>query len=143
MSRENVDLIRGLIPPPDADLAALFRDETAFRQAVSALEALIHENVESVAVWRGARNTSGSRDSGGCGSIGSSPAPPTSRASKTRSMRAIASLSSLATAAGETRRTRRSRSSPRRVWDIRDGKVVRVEFFGNRGEALAAAGISE
>jgi ketosteroid isomerase-like protein len=29
------------------------------------------------------------------------------------------------------------------VWTIRDAKVVRVEFFANRTEALEAAGLRE
>jgi len=29
------------------------------------------------------------------------------------------------------------------VWTIRDGKVIRVEFFANRDEALEATGLSE
>jgi ketosteroid isomerase-like protein len=29
------------------------------------------------------------------------------------------------------------------VWTIRDGKVIRVQFFANRDEALEAAGLSE
>ena len=29
------------------------------------------------------------------------------------------------------------------TWTIRDGKIVRVEFFPNRAEALEAAGLSE
>ena len=29
------------------------------------------------------------------------------------------------------------------VWEIRDGRIVRVEFFANREQALEAAGLSE
>ena len=29
------------------------------------------------------------------------------------------------------------------VWTIRDGKVIRVEWFRQRAEALEAAGLSE
>ena len=36
MSQENVDLIRGLIPPPDVDLAPLFRDDALFEQTAAA-----------------------------------------------------------------------------------------------------------
>jgi ketosteroid isomerase-like protein len=28
------------------------------------------------------------------------------------------------------------------VWELRDGRIVRVEFFGDQGAALAAAGIA-
>ena len=53
MSQSDVDLIRSLIPPPEADLAALLRDDELFGQAVEALGALIDADIESVAVWRG------------------------------------------------------------------------------------------
>jgi ketosteroid isomerase-like protein len=29
------------------------------------------------------------------------------------------------------------------VWTVRDGKVARIEFYWNRAEGLAAAGLSE
>ena len=28
------------------------------------------------------------------------------------------------------------------IWEIRDGRIVRVEFFGTREDALAAAGLT-
>jgi hypothetical protein len=34
-------------------------------------------------------------------------------------------------------------SSYAQVWTIREGKVIRVQFFANREEALEAAGLSE
>jgi len=29
------------------------------------------------------------------------------------------------------------------VWEVRDGRIARVQFCGDRGEALAAAGLGE
>jgi ketosteroid isomerase-like protein len=29
------------------------------------------------------------------------------------------------------------------VWTVRDGKVARIEFYWNRAEGLAAAGLSK
>jgi hypothetical protein len=51
MSQENVDVIRALIPPPDVDLALLFRDDV-FQQASAALGPLIDPGIESVAAFR-------------------------------------------------------------------------------------------
>ena len=53
MSQENVDVIRALIPPPDVDLALLFRDDILFQQASAALGPLIDPGIESVAAFRG------------------------------------------------------------------------------------------
>ena len=52
MSQENVELVRGLIPPPEADVAALLRDKTVFDQMASALEPFIDPHLESVASGR-------------------------------------------------------------------------------------------
>jgi hypothetical protein len=53
MSKENVELVRSLIPPPDADIVALFRDEASFEARREALEALFDPDFEAVAVWQG------------------------------------------------------------------------------------------
>jgi ketosteroid isomerase-like protein len=53
MSRENVELIRAMIPPPEVDFAALFRDDELFEQTVKALEQFIDPEVESLANWMG------------------------------------------------------------------------------------------
>ena len=46
-------MIRALIPPPDVDLALLFRDDILFQQASAALGPLIDPGIESVAAFRG------------------------------------------------------------------------------------------
>jgi ketosteroid isomerase-like protein len=35
------------------------------------------------------------------------------------------------------------RQSEEHIWTLRDGKITRLEWFHNRAEALAAAGLSE
>jgi ketosteroid isomerase-like protein len=41
------------------------------------------------------------------------------------------------------RRFFRERGTNASIWTIRDGKIVRVVWFGRRDEALEAAGLSE
>src|SRR2546427_13074808 len=53
MSKENVQLIRGLVPTPDTDVAALFRDEGLFEATREALAPLFDPGFEAVAVWQG------------------------------------------------------------------------------------------
>ena len=51
MSRENVELVKALYPPPDADIAALFRDERTFDGMSEALRPLLTDDFESVLVF--------------------------------------------------------------------------------------------
>jgi ketosteroid isomerase-like protein len=143
VSQENVDLVRGLIPPPDIDVAALLRDATGFDQLVSALEPFIDPRIESVAVWQGGTTYGGIEgfrqmwldwlepwasyyvavdETIDAGDRVVVFARDRGRVKDTDAEVAIAAAS---------------------VWDVRDGKVVRVEFFGSRDEALEAVGLSE
>src|SRR5438477_9458390 len=53
MSQENVEIVQRLIPPPDTDVVSLPRNDRLFEQTRAALEPLIDPAVESVAVWQG------------------------------------------------------------------------------------------
>lgn len=57
MSRENVELVKALYPPPDADIAALFRDERGFQGMIDALGPLLTDDFESVVVFPGETRT--------------------------------------------------------------------------------------
>ena len=57
MSRENVELVRALYPPPDADIAALFRNEPTFEAMTDALAPLLTDDFESVVVFPGETRT--------------------------------------------------------------------------------------
>ena len=50
MSQEDVDLVKGLTPAPDVDLAALFRDDAAFSSLLEAMRPLFDPEFESFAV---------------------------------------------------------------------------------------------
>jgi ketosteroid isomerase-like protein len=143
MSRENVEFVRGMIPPPDTDLAALFRDETAFEQMTSALEPFIDPSVESVGVWQGGTAYVGVE---GFRQLWLDWLEPWTTYF-TRVEEALDAGDRVVLLARD--RGRRHDTDVEveiiaaSVWDIRDGKIVRVEFFGHRDEALAAAGLSE
>jgi len=57
MSKENVELVRALIPPPEVDVASLFRDDSLFEQARGAFEPFVAPDVEAVAMWLPAART--------------------------------------------------------------------------------------
>jgi ketosteroid isomerase-like protein len=143
MSRENVDLVRGLIPPSDADLAALFRDKAVFDQMVSALEPFIDPQVESVAVWQGGTVYNGVE---GFRQLWLDWLEPWT-SYHTAVDEAIDGGDRVLLFAHDTGRRQDADAEVElfaaSIWDVRDGKIVRVEFFGSRAEALEAAGLRE
>ena len=65
MSQENVEIVQALIPPPDADLASILRDDELFEATIDALASVLDPELESVAVWQGGttyRGVQGFRD---------------------------------------------------------------------------------
>jgi hypothetical protein len=72
MSQENVDLVRAVLPPADADIAALVRDDSLLDATIEALAPLLDPRFESVLSGKVVRPTPESRGSGSCGSTGSS-----------------------------------------------------------------------
>jgi hypothetical protein len=143
MSQENVDLVRGLIPPPEADVAALLRDKAVFDQMVSALEPFIDPRVESVAVWQGGTTYSGIE---GFRQMWLDWLEPWTsyHVVVDEAIDAGNRVVLFAHDKGQVRDTDAEVAIfAASVWDVRDGKVVRVEFFGSRDEALEAVGLSE
>ena len=145
MPRETVDVVRALLPPPDLDLAALFREENRFQRLVGALEPLIDPEVEAVAVWQG----------------GSANTYVGIEGFKDMWLDWLQPWSTYHTQvedlidAGDRvvvlvrDRARRHDSDAEvelmagSVWEIRDGRIIRVEFCGNREQALEAAGLRQ
>src|SRR5262245_11122052 len=143
MSQENVDLVRGLIPPSDMDLAALFRDKAVFDQMVSALEPFIDPQVESVAVWQGGTVYDGVQ---GFRQLWLDWLEPWT-SYHTGVDEVIDAGERVVLFARDTGWREDTDVEVELVaasiWDVRDGKIIRVEFFASREEALEAAGPSE
>jgi hypothetical protein len=145
MSQENVEVVRALIPPPDADIASLFRDESLFEQAITALEPHIDPGVESVAVWQGgaARTYVGIN---GFRELWLDWLQPWATY-HTRVDELIDAGDRVVVLIRD--RARRHDTDIEvellsgSVWEVRDGRIVRAEFFGNRDEALEAAGLRD
>jgi ketosteroid isomerase-like protein len=144
MSRENVELVRTLIPPAETDIASLLRDDSLFEQTRAAVEPLVDPDVKSVAMWQpGAERTYVGID--GFRKLWLDWLEPwaTYQVGVTELIdsgdRVIALIHDRARrhdVAGEVEISAGS------VWTIRDGRVVSVEFR-SREEALEAAGLSE
>jgi SnoaL-like domain len=143
MSQANVDLVRGLIPPPDVDVAALLRDKTVFDHMASALEPFIDPRIESVAVWQGGTTYSGIE---GFRQMWLDWLEPWTSYYVSVD-EAIDAGDRVVLFAHDKGRLKDSDAEvaifAASVWDVRDGEVVRVEFFGSRDEALEAAGLRE
>jgi ketosteroid isomerase-like protein len=141
MSRENVELIRGLIPPPETDLAALFRDDELFGLTASALEAFIDPEVESVANWMGGTKYVGVE---GFRRLWLDWLEPwTSYYTQVDELidagdRVLALIRDHGQRADTDAEIELTASS---VWEIRDGKIVRVAFYTDRDDAFEAAGM--
>jgi ketosteroid isomerase-like protein len=48
MSQENVDLVLSLLPPPDVDVAQLFRDDDIWAASRTAFDPIVHQDFECV-----------------------------------------------------------------------------------------------
>ena len=141
MSRENVELIRALIPPSDVDLALLFRDDMLFQQARAALGPLIDPDIESVATFRGDATYAGIEGFRRMWLDWLEPwATYHSR------------VDDLIDAGDRVAVLIRDRASPHdtdfevelisgSVWEVRQGRIVRVQFCRDRDQALEAAGL--
>jgi hypothetical protein len=143
MSQENVELIRALVPPPDTDVAAVFRDESLFEATREALAPLFDPGLESVGVWQGGTTYTGVD---GFRRMWLDWLQPwaTYHVRVDELIDAGDRVVVLVLDRGrrhdmETEVELMSGS----VWTVRDAKLVRVEFCSNRSEALEAAGLSE
>jgi ketosteroid isomerase-like protein len=143
MSQADVDLIRALIPPSETDVAALLRSDELWSQLVEGLKPLVDPEVESVAVWQGGRTHTGFE---GFRQMWLDWLEPWARYHSH-----VDELIDAGDCVVTIARDRGERPDvdgevdilAGSTWEIRDGKVVRVVFYGNREDALAAAGIEE
>jgi ketosteroid isomerase-like protein len=143
MSEENVELIRRLQIDPDVDLVALLRDDSMVGRLFERIAPLFDPGFECVLVLPGAREHSGL---------------PGLRAAwlewlePWESYRAeIEDVIDAGDAAVVLTRDYGRRAGTdaevrllgAAVWTVRNGKVMRAEFYGDRKAALEAAGLSE
>jgi hypothetical protein len=145
MSQENVEIVRALIPSPDTDIAALLRDDSLFDQARTALEPLIDPAIQSVAIWQGGGATTHVGIDGfrklwldwlepwATYHVGVDEVVDAGD-------RIVVLIRDRARRPDSKAEVELISGS---VWEVRDGKVVRVAFCGSREEALEAAGLRE
>ena len=141
MSKENVELIRALIPPPETDMAALLRDDELFEQTAGALETIIDPEVESLANWMGGTRYVGVE---GFRQLWLDWLEPwTSYHTEVEELidagdRVLALIRDHGQRTDTDAEVELTASS---VWEVRDGRIVRVAFYTDRDDAFAAAGV--
>jgi ketosteroid isomerase-like protein len=143
MSEANVEVVRALIPPPDVDIAPLVRDDRLFEATTETLASVLHWELESVAVWQGGTTYSGVQ---GFREMWLDWLQPY-MAYYTQVDEMIDVGDRVVVFARDRGRLHDTDSEvdlmAGSVWELRDGRIVRVEFCANREQALEAAGLSE
>ena len=146
MSQENVELVRGLQPSRDTDLVATFRDDATAAAVMETLSPFFHEDVEIVApsfvAGEGVRfvGLEGLR-AGWLDWL----EPWESYRVEVEDVidagdDAVVLVRDFGRRAGMTAEVSVVGGA---VWTLRDGRVARVAFYLNRGEALKAVGLEE
>jgi ketosteroid isomerase-like protein len=141
MSRENVELVRRLIPTPDTDVALLFREEKLFEAARKALEPLIDPDFEAVAVWEGGTTYAGVE---GFREMWLDWLEPW--ATYHVHVDEVIDAGDRVVVLVRDRGRRHDTDAEVElisgsVWEVRDGRLVRVEFCGDRRETFETAGL--
>ena len=142
MSQENVEIVRALQMPPDADLVVLLGGETLDATVVQAAVPMFHADVVGKL---------GIGDVGGSGINGLSTVwrewlrPWASYRTELEDVidlgdRVLVLVRDFGRRKGMTAEVAMTAAS---IWTLRDGRVARVEFYPERDAALAAAGLAE
>jgi ketosteroid isomerase-like protein len=141
MSKENVEVVRGLIPPPEVDLVSLVGDEELFAQLRAVLAPSVDPEVESVAIWQGGATHTGVD---GLREMWRDWLQPWTAYHVSVEELIDAGDSVVVLVQDRGRRDDTDAEVEIRagsVWEFRGGRIVRVQFLGTQDEALEAAGL--
>ena len=143
MSRENVELVRGLLPGPDIDIATLFRDEDAFAAWAEAVAPLFSSDFGLAGAIGGVNEATRHGFDGLREGWLDWLAPWASYRTQIEEIiglgdRVVVLVRDFA---------RRDETMPEvelisgAVWTVRDGEIAWVEFYLDRADALKAVGL--
>ncbi len=143
MSRENVELVLRLVPPPATDIAPLIRDENLFKAATDAATDLIHPQLVSVARWENAKAYAGVT---GFREMWRDWLEPWAEY-HVEIEKAIDAGDRVVLLIRDRGRRRDVDAEVElvsaSVWELREGKIAKVTFYIDRAEALEAVGLRE
>jgi hypothetical protein len=146
MSQENVEIVRGIQPSPDIDLAALFRDDAAWLALSEEVAPLLHED------FKAGMRTVGEQAPFLQGTEGLRSAwldwlqPWAIYRAEIADVIDIDDERVLVLTHDYGRRLGSDaevRFIGTAIWTVRDGKIAAAEFFPHRAEALKAVGLAE
>ena len=143
MSEENVELVRRLQPAPDVDIAQLVRDEDVNARWVEAVTSVFHSDFECVMMSRIEGPTTYAGLDGLRDAWLDWTAPWAAYRTEIERLidagdRVVVLVRDFGRRVGGAYEVAFSAAT---VWSVRDGKVVRAEFFPDRAQALEAAGL--
>jgi ketosteroid isomerase-like protein len=144
MPQENVELVRGLQPGPEVDIAALVRDDKTAETARAAVASVFHDDFECITVRPGVRSTYRGFD--GLRASWLDWLDPWD--SYYTVIEDVIDLGDRVLVLVRDRGRRRNLAAEvelraASLYTVRDGKVARVEAYTNRDDALKAVGLSE
>jgi ketosteroid isomerase-like protein len=145
MSRENVDLVLGLMLAPDVDIAPLFRDDEMWAALVDVVAPLIHREFECTGTLFGTETTYGGGVDGFRAFWLDWTAPWVTYRSETEEIfdledRVLQFAREFGRRDGNTEEVMGRNAA---VWTFRDGKVVRFDAYADRAVARKVAGLAE
>jgi ketosteroid isomerase-like protein len=144
VSKENVELIRSVLPGPDTDMIALFNDDSASGELMQTTARLLDPDFVSVKHLPGAEPATAQGLHGLRTGWLDWLAPWASYHTEVEELIDLGD-SVVAVLCDYGRREPDSQEVALRsatVWTVRDGRIVRAEFYaGGRAEALEAVGL--
>jgi ketosteroid isomerase-like protein len=145
MSQENVDLVVRLLPAPEQDLVPLFRDDDVWAAFTVAVAPLFHPDFECVAGGMPDEEKTYIGFDGFRAAWRDWTAPwATYRTEIDETIdlgdRVFVLFHDFARLEGTTEELNQT---PANIWTVRDGKIVRAEFYPDWSDALQALGLEE
>jgi ketosteroid isomerase-like protein len=145
VSQENVEIVRGLQPSPDVDLAQLFRDDAIWAATLEGVSNLIHPDFTCIQSWIGAEPTTYAGVNGLREAWLDWLTPWATYRTEIQDIidcgeRVLVLVLDFARREGTTDEIKLIGSA---VWTVTDEKIAHVRFYPDRTEALRAVGLKE
>jgi ketosteroid isomerase-like protein len=145
MSQANLELVVSMQPGPDVDIAQLFRDEAILKSLATTVAPTLHSDFEAVVVGA-LRGDITYRGFDGLRELWLDWLSPweayRTELEEARDLgdRVLLLVRDFGRRAGATQEVVLSGAA---VWTLRDEKIARAEFHGDRATALASVGLAQ
>jgi ketosteroid isomerase-like protein len=144
MSRENVELVLGLQPAPDVDLARRFRDDSMWAATLEASGPIFHPDFEFTLPLFGTSETHLGGEGQRAAYLDWLAPWATYRVEIEEAIDLGDRVLLLNRGFGRHEGSQAEfENASAALWTVRDGKIARAEFYADRAEALKAVGLAE